>query len=197
MKKSLGARPPALPTPVWVVGSYDADGRPNMMTAAWAGICCGQPPCVTVSLRKATYSYGNLMARKAYTVNLPSVEMAEAADFFGMASGRDMDKPAAAGLTVVKSDLVDAPYLKEFPLVVECRVIHTLEIGLHTQFVGEIMDVKADESVLNASGQPDIQKMKPFVFIPEQRDYYQVREVLGSAFEMGRELFDKAKKKNG
>ena len=71
MKKSLGAK--MVPTaPVWVVGSYDRNGKPNVMTAAWAGICCSKPPCLTVSLRKATYTYGNIMARKAYTVNMPS-----------------------------------------------------------------------------------------------------------------------------
>ena len=74
-KKSLGAKT-LLPTPVWIIGSYDSVGKPNMMTAAWVGICCSRPPCVTISLRKATYTYGNIMKRKAYTVNLPSEEFA-------------------------------------------------------------------------------------------------------------------------
>ena len=71
MKKSLGPKTLAFPTPVWVVGTYDAEGKPNIMTAAWAGIVCSQPPCVGVSLRKATYTYGSLMLKKAFTVSIP------------------------------------------------------------------------------------------------------------------------------
>jgi len=84
MKISLGAKTLAYPTPVWVVGSYDREGKPNIMTVAWGGICCSQPPCITVSLRKATYSYGNIMERKAYTVSIPSVRDMREADFVGI-----------------------------------------------------------------------------------------------------------------
>ena len=101
MKKSLGAKTLAYPTPVWVVGSYDSEGKPNIMTVAWGGICCSQPPCVTVSLRKATYSYGNIMARKAYTVSIPSVRYLREADYVGIYSGRHEDKFAETGLTAV------------------------------------------------------------------------------------------------
>ena len=72
MKKSIGAKTLVYPTPAFVIGTYDKDGRPNVMTAAWAGICCSKPPCVGVSLRKARYSYDNIVARKAFTVNVPS-----------------------------------------------------------------------------------------------------------------------------
>ena len=72
MKKSLGPRTLAFHTPVWVVGVYDKNGKPNAMTAAWAGVCCSKPPCVAVSLRKATYSYGCIVFRRAFTINVPS-----------------------------------------------------------------------------------------------------------------------------
>ena len=72
MKKSLGAKTLVYPTPVFVVGTYDANGKPNVMTASWGGICCSQPPCVAVSLRKATATYGNIVARKAFTISIPS-----------------------------------------------------------------------------------------------------------------------------
>ena len=84
MKKSFGAKTLIYPTPVWCVGSYDTDGNPNVMTIAWGGICCSQPPCVTISLRKATFTYGNIMARQAYTLRVPSVKHIRDADFFGM-----------------------------------------------------------------------------------------------------------------
>jgi flavin reductase (DIM6/NTAB) family NADH-FMN oxidoreductase RutF len=185
MKKSLGARTLAQPAPVWVVGSYDSKGKPNMMTIAWGGICCSQPPCVTISLRKATYTYGCILERKAYTISIPSATHIKEADYVGIVSGKNVDKFAMAKLTPVRSDLVDAPYVGEFPVVIECRVLHTLEIGLHTQFVGEIMDIKAEESVLDGQGMADIQKVKPFIFDPMKREYYAIGEHLGTAFSIG------------
>jgi flavin reductase (DIM6/NTAB) family NADH-FMN oxidoreductase RutF len=103
MKESIGAKTIIYPTPVLVIGTYDRAGKPNVMTAAWAGICCSAPPCVGVSLRKATYSYGNIMERKAFTVNVPSENYAREVDYFGIASGRDEDKLSKAGLTPVRA----------------------------------------------------------------------------------------------
>lgn len=186
MKKSFGARTLIFPTPVWCVGSYDTHGNPNVMTIAWGGICCSQPPCVTISLRKATYTYGNIMARRAYTLSVPSVDHVQEADYFGMASGRKVNKFKEVGLTPVKADLVDAPYVGEFPMILECRVIHHYEIGLHTHFVGEILDVKVDEGVLSDDGMPDIEKVRPFVFSPDVYRYHRIGSLVGKAFEVGR-----------
>lgn len=179
--KSLGARVLAIPTPVWVVGTYDKAGKPNVMTAAWGGVCCSRPPCVHVSLRKATYSYGNIVERKAFTINIPGEEDVAKVDFIGTASGRDVDKFAITGLTPVRSELVDAPYVAEFPLVLECRVIHSLEIGLHTQFIGEILDVKAEESAVTDRNAPDIGVVSPFVYSPGNRTYHTIGKSLGLA----------------
>jgi flavin reductase (DIM6/NTAB) family NADH-FMN oxidoreductase RutF len=184
MKRSLGARPLVMPTPVWVVGTYDAENKPNVMTVAWAGICCSQPPCVAVSLRKATHSYAAIVARKAFTLSIPSEQYLRQADFMGVASGRNTDKFAALGLTPVQSGLVDAPYVSEFPLVLECRLTHVLDLGLHTQFIGEILDVKADDAVLIAGGERvDIEKVRPLVFSSDTVAYHGIGPALGKAFE--------------
>ena len=188
MKRSLGAKTLIFPTPTWIVGSYDKQGRPNGMAAAWGGICSSDPPCVAVSLRKATHSYGSLLERRAFTLSVPSQAQVRQADYFGLTSGREVDKFAATGLTPVPSDLVDAPYVREFPLVLECKVLHVFELGLHTQFVGQILDVKADEVVLDAAGMPDILKILPIIFSPGNRVYYGVGESLGHAFAVGKEI---------
>jgi flavin reductase (DIM6/NTAB) family NADH-FMN oxidoreductase RutF len=187
MKKSIGVGTYALPSPVWVVGTYDAAGKPNLMTAAWGGICNSRPPSIYVSLRKATYSHGNIMARKAYTVSIPSEKHVKEADWIGIASGRDADKFAATKLTPVKASFVDAPYVEDFPVVIECRVKEVYELGLHTQFVGEIMDVKADAEVLNAKGMIDIEKVKPILFTAASGTYHGVGKKLQDAFTV-REL---------
>ncbi|MGZ8450254.1 MAG: flavin reductase family protein [Candidatus Deferrimicrobiaceae bacterium] len=188
MKKSLGPKALVFPTPVWMVGTYDKEGKPNVMAAAWGGICCSRPPCVAVSMRKATYSYGNIVERKAFTISVPSETHAREADYVGIVSGKDADKFAAAKLTPVRSTLVDAPYVGECPMVLECRLLHTLEIGLHTQFVGEILDVKVEESALGERGLPDIEKVRPILFDPEVNTYHGVGRFVGKAYKIGREI---------
>lgn len=179
--KPLGARALAMPTPVWGVETYDEEGKPNFMTAPWGDVCCSRPPCVNASLRKATYSYGNIVERRAFTINIPGEEHVAEVDFIGTASGRDVDKFAITDLTLVRSGLVDAQYVAEFPLVLECRVIHSLEIGLHTQFIGEIMDVKAEESAVTDRNAPDIGVVNPFVYSPGNRTYHAIGRSLGVA----------------
>jgi flavin reductase (DIM6/NTAB) family NADH-FMN oxidoreductase RutF len=187
MKKSLGAKTILYPTPVLIVGTYDKNGKPNVMTVAWGGICCSAPPCVTISVREATYTYGNLMLQQAFTVSIPSEDYVKQADYFGIASGADTDKFAATGLTPVHSDVVNAPYVGEFPFVLECKVIHTHKIGLHTQFIGEILDIKADEAVIADKG-PQLDKIKPFLWAPDStRGYYGIGRYLGKAFSIGKE----------
>jgi flavin reductase (DIM6/NTAB) family NADH-FMN oxidoreductase RutF len=186
MKRTLGAKTLLYPTPVLIVGTYDQAGRPNMMACSWGGICCSTPPCIAVSLRKATFSYGSIVARKAFTVSIPAESQVKAADYIGLVSGREENKFDATGLTPVRSDLVDAPYVAEFPLVLECTLLHTLEIGLHTQFIGEVRDVKADEAVLDGEGTPDIEKLRPILFAPGTRSYHAVGAFLGTAFSVGR-----------
>lgn len=186
MKKSLGASTIAHPVPVWVIGTYDREGKPNASTVAWGGICCSKPPCFAISLRKATYSHGNIVEREAFTVNVPSEKFLKEVDYFGTVSGRNVDKFSETGFTSVRSDLVDAPFIKEFSMVLECKLLHTIEIGLHTEFIGEIMDVKADEDVLGKDGHTDIEKIKPVIFTSDTAGYYGVGKYLGKAFSIGK-----------
>jgi len=186
MKQSLGAKTLLFPTPVLLVGTFDHEGKPNLMNAAWGGICCSQPPCVAVSLRKATYSYAGIVEHKAFTLGIPSEGQIKEADYVGITSGRDTDKFTVTGLTPLKSNLVNAPYAAELPIVLECRLLHTLELGLHTQFVGEIIDVKAEEAVLDEDGLPDILKIKPLIFDTAHRGYHGVGPLLGKAFSVGK-----------
>jgi len=186
MKKSIGARTIVFPTPVFIIGSYDRSGRPNAMAVAWGGICCSDPPCVGIALREATYTYGNIMERKAFTISIPAEKNIREADYVGIVSGRTEDKFSAIGLTPVKSEIVDAPYVKEFPFIVECAVLQVIKIGLHTLFIGEIRDIKVDEEVLGREGIPDIEKIKPMIFNPANRTYYGIGKYLGDAFSIGK-----------
>ncbi len=189
MHVSLGAKTISFPNPVWCIGSYDPSGKPNLMTIAWGGICNAKPPSVTISLRKVTHTYQNIMTHKAYTVNVPSVHYVKETDYVGMVSGESTDKFAATGLTPVKSEIVKAPYIKEFPLILECKVLQINELGLHTQFIGEIMDVKAHENVLDETGGAQITKVLPLIYGEGNSEYHSVGEQrFGKVFQIGRQL---------
>lgn len=188
MKRSLGPRALLYPTPVVVVGSYDAAGRPNAMTAAWAGIACSQPPCLSVSIRRARHSYGSILERRAFTVNLASQDLVREVDYFGLASGATEDKFTVAGLTPVRAGTVDAPGIAEFPIVIECRLLHATDLGVHTQFVGEVLEVQADEAVLGPGGLPDVTLLRPLLYSPGQSAYYGIGPRVAQAFSVGKEI---------
>jgi len=189
MKKTLSPNTVLHPHPVLVVSTYGEDDVPNMMAVSWGGICCSRPPCVAVSLRKATLTYGNLLARKAFTVGVPGTKHVREADFVGLASGRDLDKFGVTGLTAVRSSEVDAPYVDEFPYSLECRLMDHFELGLHTLFVGEIVAIQAEEAVLGEKGLPDIEKVDPIIYGGSgSRDYYRVGDAIAPAFEIGNAL---------
>lgn len=188
MKKSLGAKPIVYPTPVFLVGSYDDKGNANMMNAAWGGLCSSNPPSVAVSVREERYTYANIVKRQAFTINIPATKQVEVADFFGITSGKSCDKVAKSGVEVEKGEFVDAPMLRDCPLVLECRLVATHDLGVHTQFVGEIVDVKVEESCLNAEGQPDVRLVDPLLFAPGNRAYFAVGEYIGPAFAIGKGL---------
>ncbi len=177
------------PHPVLLVGTYGADGKPNLMNAAWGGICCSDPPCVAVSLREATLTYHNILNSQAFTVGIPSRKFVEIADYVGIVSGRDHDKFKDTALTVLKSEKVNAPLAVEFPYSLECRLYQHHKLGLHTIFIGEILGILADEAVLGEKGLPDIDKVQAILYGGFGSNYYfAVGEKLGEAFSVGKKI---------
>jgi flavin reductase (DIM6/NTAB) family NADH-FMN oxidoreductase RutF len=120
MKKSIQPQALLFPNPVIVICTYDADGKPNAATFAWGGIASSAPPAISIEVQKPRYTYDALMNRKAFTANLVPAKYAAEADYFGLVSGRNVDKFAATGLTAVRSEVVDAPYIG-VPLCVGVR----------------------------------------------------------------------------
>ncbi len=189
---SLVAIPPATvlhPHPVMLVGTYGADGKPNLMNAAWGGICCGDPPCVAVSLREATLTYHNILRAKAFTVGIPSRRHVEAADYVGIVSGRERDKFKDTGLTPLKSAKVNAPVAAELPFTLECELFQHHKLGLHTMFIGRIAGIQADEATLGPNGLPDIEKTGAILWGGMgSSHYFAVGERLAKAFSVGKRL---------
>lgn len=190
MKQSIGPKTIVYPTPVFIVATYDATGKANAMTVAWGGICCSEPPALAVAIRKNRYTYENILARQAFTVNIPSAAHTAEADYFGIVSGRKEDKFAVTGLTTVRAEFVDAPIIAEFPLALECALLHTFDIGTHVQVVGEIRDVKVDADALGDKGTPDIERVLPILYAPGNQAYYGVGAMVGKAFSVGEKFKD-------
>lgn len=147
------------PVPAVLVGCGNGtDFKYNLITVAWAGIVCSNPPMISVSIRPERYSRGLIESTGEFTVNVPTVSMAEMVDYCGMVSGRNVDKFKAANLTAKPGSKVSAPIVDECPLALECRVVHSLKLGSHIMYVGEIVAVQADSELINAKGKFEIEK---------------------------------------
>jgi flavin reductase (DIM6/NTAB) family NADH-FMN oxidoreductase RutF len=186
MKKSLGINSIVFPNPVLVVGTYDVTGKPNAVTLAWGGIASSEPASVSIAVRPSRHSHEALVRSGAFTVNLPAVEQAAYADYFGIVSGRDVDKFLATGLTPVHGKVVDAPYIEEFPYNLECRVTHSLDLGAHTLFVGEIVDTKIDQVYVGSDGKASWEDARLLTFDAMARVYRAPGEVVANAFAVGK-----------
>lgn len=185
MKKSIGASETIFPNPVFIICTYDDEGKANAMNVAWAGVMCGEPSCIGIAVRPSRYTFDNLKKRKAFTINIPSVDLMEEADYFGIESGRDADKIERAGLTAEKAEFVDAPYIKEFPYIMECEITDSVEMNSHTLFIGEVKDIKADEDILTDKNKPDWGKLQPLTYDYTTNDYRLPGEIAGKAFSAG------------
>ena len=183
---SLGPQAFVPLAPVFLVGTYDEEGRPNIMTAAWGGVCSTQPPCLAVSLRRNRWTCRAIQTRKAFTVSIPDRTMARQADFSGLVSGRSENKFQALALSPCAGEHVDAPYVGESPVVLELQLRHTLELGSHIQFVGEIMDVKLRADCLTSENLPDPTAIDALMYAPLSKEYHATGAFVARAFAIGK-----------
>lgn len=178
---SFGPKPLMFPQPVLIIATYDRDGNPNAMNAAWGITTDFTEITVSLSDHKTT---DNLKERGAFTVSMATEDFEAACDYVGIESGRKVpDKFKRAGFTAVKSEYVDAPLIAELPLAMECRV-KSFGDGI---LVGEIVNVCAEESILT-EGKVDVKKLRPISFDPFTNSYYGVGEKAGDAFKDGMKL---------
>jgi len=182
MRKNFGAKPMCYPMPVYIIGTYNADGTPNAMNAAWGGI--SEETEITICVDSSHKTAENLLARKAFTVSMATAKMLMACDYVGVVSGnKEPDKFAKAGFHATKSPFVDAPLIDELPMVLECEVISYDEESC--RLVGRIVNVCADESVLGENGKVDAAKLQPITYDPMNHHYLVLGEIVGQAFHDG------------
>ena len=190
MKKDIGVIPAVYPMPVLMVAAYDKNEKVNVMNVAWGQICDEDKIILFIGEGKRTWL--NIKESKAFTVALADEAHIDVADFFGIASGNKMDdKFERTGYHATKSDKVHAPVIEEFPLTMECELLEFLHTDYVDGIVGKIVNVKADEAVLDAKGKVEPEKLKAVLFDQFKNGYYAVGEKVAKAWNAGKELMKK------
>ena len=185
MRKNFGAKPWTYPQPVFILATYDENGIPDAMNAAWGGISDDNELTMCISASHKTTA--NILARKAFTVSMATAEQVVACDYVGIESGKRVpDKLEKTGWHLTRSEFVDAPLVEELPMAVECRLVSYDPESC--RLVGEIVNVSADESVLDADGKIDPDKLPPITFDPIHNVYRTLGQAVGHAFRDGAKL---------
>ena len=165
------------PLPAVMVSVTDGNGNDNIITIAWTGTVCTNPPMVSISVRKSRYSYEMLKNTGEFVINLTTEKLAFATDYCGVKSGRDVDKFGEMKLTRGKASFVKAPLIEEAPVNIECRVTSVQELGSHVLFLADVLAVHADEAYMDENGKFDLQKANPLVY--SHGEYFAVGKKLG------------------
>lgn len=184
MRKNFGKKTWLYPMPVLIVGTYGEDGTPNAMNAAWGGVY--DTDTVMLCLSDDHKTTKNIKKRGAFTVSFATSGRVKECDYVGIASANDVpDKLERAGLHTSRAEFVDAPIIDELPLTLECKLVKFNEDGI---CIGEIVNVSADESVLDSDGKPDARRLDPIIYDGAAHLYWSFGEVVGKAFSDGKSL---------
>ena len=184
MKKDIGVIPAVYPMPVLMIGTYDANEKVDVMNVAWGQICGSDKIILFIGEGKKTWL--NIKENKAFTVALADEEHVDVADFFGIASGNKMDdKFERTGYHAVKSDKVHAPVIEEFPVTMECELLEFVDTEHISGIVGRIVNVKADEKVLDEAGKVDPEKLHGIMFEQFQNAYHSAGKKVAQAWNVG------------
>lgn len=184
MRKNFGAQTWMYPMPVLIVGTYDENGVPDAMNAAWGGIY--KTNQIMLCLSESHKTTQNIRKNGAFTVSFATAKTVVPSDYVGIVSGNKVpDKLEKAGFHTEKSTFVDAPLIQELPMALECKLVKFNEDGI---VIGEIVNVSAAESILNAEGNIDAEKLDPIVFDSVQHVYRKLGDVAGTAFSDGKQL---------
>ncbi len=185
MRKNFGAKPCLYPQPVFIIAAYAEDGTPDAMNAAWGGI--SEVTEISLCLSPGHKTVKNILSRGAFTVSMATASTVVPCDYVGIVSGNDVpDKLVRAGFHASKAEFVDAPLIDELPMALECKLISYDPESC--RLVGEIVNVCAEESILDENGKIDPKKLDPITFDPVHHAYLRLGEKVGNAFSDGAKL---------
>ena len=164
--------------PAVMVSVADKEGNPNIITVAWAGTVCTNPPMVSISVRPERYSYHMIDETGEFVINLTTEKLAYATDYCGVRSGKDVDKFKELHLTPEKAEYVNAPLIAESPVNIECKVVKKETPGSHHIFLAEVKAVHVDDAYMDQKGRFALEKTDPIVYVHGQ--YYSLGKLLGT-----------------
>ena len=182
MKKAIGPQTLLYPMPAVLVGAQ-VKGKPNFMTAAWCGIAASTPPAISVAVRPERFTFIGISANNTFSINIPSADLAEKVDYCGTYSGHKDDKSQIFQVTYGKLDT--APLIQECPVSLECKVIHSVDLGSHVLFIGEIIETYIDADCMTAE-KVDPVKIDPLIYTTGVRQYQRLGDVVGRAWDIGK-----------
>lgn len=186
-KVRIGAQPLVYPMPVFLVGAI-VNGEANFLAAAWGGIANGDPPMVSVAIRHDRYSHNGIRENAAFSLNIPPVGLARELDYCGLFSGSIVDKVKACSFSLFYGRMDNVPLIEECPVNLDCRVVHSLDLGSHTLFVARIEEVYVSEECLT-DGEPDVEKIAPITYITSPASHYRkLGEFIDKAFSCGQAI---------
>lgn len=166
------------PTPVVLVSSlHPSTRKPNIITIAWCGIVCSEPPQISISIRPSRFSHAIIAKTGEFVINIPTASQLVPTDLCGIRSGRDTDKFALCGFTPEPATHVAAPLIRECPVNIECRVKEARQLGVHDMFIGEVLEVHIDDAVRSRDGKVDLAKAPPIAFA--NGDYWNLGSRIG------------------
>ncbi|MBR1551240.1 MAG: flavin reductase family protein [Muribaculaceae bacterium] len=187
MRKNFTKNPVVTPLPVLIIGTYDENGVPDAMNVAWGGQCSERHVAINIGHVRKTRD--NITLKRAFTVSFATKGTMVQADYFGIVSGLHEQKVDKAGFHAFPSSHVDAPLFEEFPLTLECRLHDMQETDTgEIRIVGEVVNMSADESILDGDGRIDLGRLEPIMFDSAALAYRVVGEKVGDAFQEGKKL---------
>jgi flavin reductase (DIM6/NTAB) family NADH-FMN oxidoreductase RutF len=179
-KRSIKPDTFLVPAPAALVTCQDKGGRPNIITIAWTGVVCSDPPMVSVSIRPSRYSHNVIRETGEFAVNIPPVEIIRKVDLCGIISGKDKDKFSETGLTPVPAEVISCPLIKECTISMECRVSEIVPLGVHDMFLGEVVATHVAEGAFDEKGNLRFEVLNPLAYSPPDRTYRALGDALGS-----------------
>jgi flavin reductase (DIM6/NTAB) family NADH-FMN oxidoreductase RutF len=186
-KVAIGARTLLYPLPAVLVGA-NVDGKPNFSTYAWCGIVNSRPPMLSVAFQHHRVTLKGVKQNGTFSVNIPSADLVKETDYCGLVSGTEADKVAVCKFSVYYGTLATAPLIRECPINLECRALHSLNLGSHQMVVGQIEEIYATDSCLT-DGEPDVNKIRPFLWVTRPTNqYWTLGTPIGEAFSIGQQV---------
>lgn len=183
----MGPQTLIYPMPALLVGAIVND-KPNFMTVAWSGIANGEPPMISVAIRRTRYTLRGIRQNLTFSVNVPSTDMVRETDYCGLTHGSEVNKVEVCQFKVFYGELGNAPLIEQCPINLECKVAHILDLDSHSLVVGRIEETHVSEDCLT-NGEPDVNKIKPLSYIRAPAERYQaLGKVIAKAFSIGEEL---------